>query len=112
MELSTRKIDDVMIIDFQGSLDTSTSGDVQDEFIKFVEDGETKIILNLKNLEYVSSAGLRVILILSKLLQSHQGELRLCSANKIVDEVLKTSGFNSLLQVLDTEANAIASVVS
>ena len=110
MEVTKRNEGDVLVIELNGKLDTSTSGVTQDELVQLVKDGQTKIVLNLKNLDYVSSAGLRVILIMSKLLQSHQGELRLCMANEFVGGVLEKSGFNSLLQILDTEENAIASI--
>jgi anti-anti-sigma factor len=110
MEVTTRQNDGVLIAELTGKLDTSTSGSIQDKLVQCVKDGETKIILNLKGLEYVSSAGLRVILIISKLLQSNQGEFRVCSPNGIVEEVLKISGFNSLLRIFDTEKDAIDSI--
>ena len=110
MEVTTRQKDGVLIAELTGRLDTSTSGSAQDKLVQWVKDGETKIILNLKDLEYVSSAGLRVFLVISKLLQNNKGEFRLCSPNEIVEEVLKISGFNSLLRILDTEQDAIDSI--
>ena len=65
--------------------------------------------MNLDKLDYVSSAGLRVILTLAKLLQSSSGELKICRANANVKEVLETSGFNSLIKMFDDEKSAIAS---
>ena len=65
--------------------------------------------MNLDKLEYVSSAGLRVILTLAKLLQSSNGELKICHANGVVKDVLQTSGFNSLIKIFDDERSAIAS---
>ena len=63
-----------------------------------------KVVLNLDKLDYVSSAGLRVILTLAKLLQSSSGELKICHANASVNEVLQTSGFNSLIKIFDDES--------
>jgi anti-anti-sigma factor len=65
--------------------------------------------LNLAKVDYISSAGLRVILTLAKLLQSSNGEMKICRANGSVNEVLQTSGFNSLIKIVDDEETAIAS---
>ena len=111
MDTCTRKEDDVLIIELKGKLNSNTSTSVQDELVKFVKDGESKLILNLKNLEYMSCAGLRVILIMSKLVHNQQGELRLCMANEIVKCVINISGFDDLLDILDTEQNAIDSMI-
>ena len=110
MEITTQHKSGVLVAELIGKLDTTTSGSAQDKLVQCVKDGETKIILNLKDLDYVSSAGLRVILVTSKLLQSNEGEFRLCSPNDTVEEILKSSGFNSLLQIHDTEQAAIDSI--
>ncbi len=65
-------------------------------------------MLNVKNLEYMSSAGLRVILTAAKLLQASAGEMKICQANGVVKEVLETSGFNSLVNMYDDEKDAVA----
>jgi anti-anti-sigma factor len=107
MQISTRDSYGVMIVDMDGILDTSNSGEVGDELVRLVQDGNKKMLLNLEKLHYVSSAGLRAMLLASKLLQNTKGEMRLCNPNKEVREVLELSGFNSLLRLHDTEADAI-----
>ena len=109
MQISTRESYGVTVVDMEGSLDTSTSGDTGDELVRLVKEGNNKkLLLNLEKLDYVSSAGLRAILVAAKLLQHARGELRLCNPNKVVREVLEVSGFNSLLRLHDTEADALA----
>ena len=108
MKIETRNIYDVLVVDMAGQLDTSTSGDASDQMVKIVQGDSKQIVLNLDGLEYVSSAGLRVILLSAKLLQAGRGELKICHANGIVKDVLETSGFNSLLHIYDTEKDAVA----
>ncbi len=108
MKIETRCVYDVLVVDMAGKLDTHTSGDASDRMIEIVQGGDKQIVLNLDMLEYVSSAGLRVILRASKLLQNSNGEIKICHANGVVEEVLQTSGFNSLLNVYDTEKEAVA----
>ena len=108
MKIETRSVYDVLVVEMAGKLDTQTSGDASDRMIEIVQGDNKQIVLNLDMLEYVSSAGLRVIIRASKLLQSSNGELKICHANGVVEEVLKTSGFNSLLKVYATEKEAVA----
>ena len=67
----------------------------------------SKVVLNLDKMEYVSSAGLRVILTAAKLLKSSAGEMKICNANGVVKEVLETSGFNHIINIYDQENDAI-----
>lgn len=110
MQIDTRQVDDVTVVDMTGRLDTSTSGDAYDQMVGIAKSGVTKVILNLDKMEYVSSAGLRVILTAGKLLKSSMGEMKICHANGVVKEVLETSGFNHIIDIYDEEKDAIAAL--
>ena len=110
MQIDTRLVDGMTVIDMAGRLDTSTSGDAYDEMVAIAKSGVTKVVLNLDKMEYVSSAGLRVILTAAKLLKSSMGEMKICHANGVVKEVLETSGFNHLIDIHDEEKDAIAAL--
>jgi anti-anti-sigma factor len=109
VEIETRQSHDILVVDMAGRLDTSTSGTSYDKMVGIAKSGAKRIILNLDRLEFVSSAGLRVILMMAKLLQSARGEVRICNTSAPVREVLETSGFNSLIRIFDDEKSAIAS---
>ena len=108
MQIVTRQIDGVTVIDMAGRLDTSTSGNAYDEMVEIAQSGVTNVVLNLDKTEYISSAGLRVILMAAKLLKSSKGEMKICHANGVVKEVLETSGFNHIIDLYDDEKGAIA----
>ncbi len=107
MQIDTRLVDDTTVIDMTGRLDTSTSSDAYDEMVRIAKSGVTKVVLNLDKVEYVSSAGLRVILTAAKLLKSSTGEMKICNANGVVKGILKTSGFNHIIDIYDGENDAI-----
>jgi anti-anti-sigma factor len=109
MKITARHHGDILVLDMAGRLEKSTAGNAHDTFVDFAKAKPKKVMLNLDKLEYVSSAGLRVILTLAKLLQSSSGELKICHANGSVKEVLQTSGFNSLIKIIDDEGSAVAS---
>lgn len=107
MEISIRESSGVTVVDMNGSLDTRSLGYASEELNQLVKEGTTKLLLNLEQVNYVSSAGLRAILVAAKLLKTARGEMRLCSPNANVREVLEVSGFNSLLTLHETEADAL-----
>ena len=106
MKVETRMVDDVLVVDLIGRLDSYTSGDAGDRIVHIAQGEHRRVLLNLDKLEFLTSAGLRVILRGAKLLQGNRGELKICNAKREVKEVLETSGFNSLIRMYDTEKEA------
>ncbi len=109
MEITTRRVYEVLVVDMEGRLDSLAAGYGNDEIVRIVKSNDKHILVNLEKLEYISSAGLRVLLMGAKLQQANGGELKLCNANDLVKSVLETSGFNSLISLYPTEADAVKS---
>ena len=108
MQIDIRHVDETMVIDMTGRLDSSTSGGANDEMERIAKSGVSKIVLNLDKMEYISSAGLLVILTAAKLLKSSNGEMKICHANGVVKEVLEISGFDQIIDIYDEEKDVIA----
>ena len=92
------KHEDAMIISLKGRLDTVTSV----EFQKAVAEEEIKeslVIVDAKELEYISSAGLRALLSLKKQLVPEGKGLEIHNLNAVCQEVFKVTGFNNILTV-------------
>lgn len=109
MQLATRKIHEVVVVDLTGSLDSHSAGEIGDQLTAIAQGTGKHVLLNLEKVTYVSSAGLRIILRAAKLLQTAHGEMKLCSAQDTVKDVMQTAGFDSLLKLYDTEQDAFAS---
>ena len=107
MNISTRHVDGVVVVDMDGRLDSQTAGYGNDEMVRIVKDDNKNVLINLEKLEFITSAGLRVLLLAAKLLQTSGGKLKLCAANQFVKDVLETSGFTSLISLHATESEAI-----
>jgi sigma-B regulation protein RsbU (phosphoserine phosphatase) len=108
MEIRTRRLGDVLIADMVGRLDSRTAGPASTELNQIAQGGHGKLVLNVHGLEYVSSAGLRAILVAAKLIQVHGGAMKICDANATVKHVMEVSGMSSLLHLYDTEKDALA----
>ncbi len=107
MQISVKTTNEVKVLVFEGRLDTQTSPDAQQQLTRLIEAGETKILVNFEKLDYISSAGLRVLLVVAKQLKTTDGELRICSLNEVVKEVFDISGFDMILPISASESEAL-----
>lgn len=98
MDLKFNRFDDVLVINISGRVDTSTSGELLD-FIEENKDDESLIILDFKEVNYISSAGLRVLLTTYKDAKKEDKHLKIKNVNETVYEVMSLSGFNEILDI-------------
>ena len=110
MNISTRKNAEILIIDIEGKLDTQTSDQALVELTRCLEHRPVSVLISLALLDFISSAGLRVILRIAKNVRENGAELRISGARGVVKEVLEISGFDSLLDLCEDEAQAIKSL--
>lgn len=86
-----------LTVKLEGRLDTTTSPKLEEE-LKGSVDGVTCLILDFEKLEYVSSAGLRVLLSMQKIM-AKQGEMHIKNVNETVMEVFEITGFADILTI-------------
>ena len=86
-----------LIVAVEGRLDTLTAPDFENE-MKAVLDNVENVTLDFANLEYISSAGLRALLLVRKALYG-KGEVKIINANDLVKEVFEVTGFINVLDV-------------
>jgi anti-sigma B factor antagonist len=110
LEVNVNEINDIVIVKLLGNLDTNTAPDAESEINKKLEEGVQKMVINLEQTNYVSSAGLRIFLATAKKITASGGVLKLCGANDVVQEILDISGFSTILDVKKTEEEALAAL--
>ena len=81
----------------EGRLDTTTSPELE-ELLKASLDGVTELTMDFKDLEYISSAGLRVMLYAQKIM-GQQGEMKVVHVNEGVMEIFEVTGFSDILTI-------------
>lgn len=107
MNVEITEKDQIAILKFSGKLDTNTSPEADTYFKKTLENGHVKILVDFENLDYMSSAGLRVLLGTAKQLQG-KGAVGICSMNNEVKEVLEMTGLADLVfKVFKNEEEAL-----
>jgi anti-sigma B factor antagonist len=97
MEFKETKQGDIMIINVSGRLDSNTSNTLQDRVLQIIDSGERNIVLDFSSLDYISSAGLRVVLLASKKLKVAQGRIALCSMKDYIKEAFDISRLTTLI---------------
>ncbi len=97
MNIDSRKENDTLVLSLEGRLDTSTAPKLE-ACLKEVLDGVTELTLNLKDLEYVSSAGLRVLLGAQKTMKK-QGSMKITGVNETVKEIFDITGFSDIFTI-------------
>ena len=108
MKMEVRDSDDIKILEFEGNLDTNTSSDAEATINEPIDNGSLKLLADFEKLNFISSAGLRVLLATAKKLRGTGGDLRICGLNPTVQEVFDISGFGSILSVCSSESEALS----
>lgn len=99
MEINKAISNQNVIITLKGRLDTMTAPQLNDE-VKGIDFDEVETVtLNLKNLEYISSSGLRVILALYKNLKSKGGNLKIVNVSNTIMELFSMTGMSDYLDI-------------
>ncbi len=108
MEISQEKSGDVVVVAPVGRVDAVTSDELEQTLLDLVAKGEAKLVLELRAVEYISSAGLRVLLRLARKQKERSGRVVLSSLSPAVRQVFELAGFVSLFEMEGSRELAIA----
>jgi len=112
MKISKIMIDDFLIVEIAGIVDSNATGPLCDALVESVSDGWKKLIVNLSGVGHVTHAGVRGLIVAAKLLRNGRGEMRICGANAATEELLRGLGFRHLLKCDPTVEVSMLAMVS
>lgn len=107
MEIGEIKAGQALIVALKGRFDANSAGEVAEKLAGLVEQGQKKLVVDLAEVEYISSAGLRVLLHAAQKMNRLEGQLCLCALNQYVGEVLEISGFSSIFTIAPSRPEAL-----
>ncbi len=110
MQITATKMEHATVVELAGRMDAMTTVEFDRWLSEQMNTDGFQIILNLKELEYISSAGLRSLLAAAKQLKAKNGTLLLCCICGTVEEVFRISGFLSILPAFPNIEDACASL--
>ena len=111
MEITNRMENEILIIAISGRLDAATAPVADETIKKTLGEHTNRLLFDLKDLEYLSSGGLRVILGAAKEMRRREGKVALAGLNKFVYEIFEVSGFQSLIPIKDTVEEGLKELV-
>ena len=106
MEINKVTVNNVDIYEISGRIDANNSKELENFILENIEKGSVKIIADLKNLEYISSAGLRVFLLVVKKI-GKTGFVYLSNLQPQVYQIFDISGFNNIFSIFETREAAL-----
>jgi anti-sigma B factor antagonist len=111
MQLSERRIGDVVIVDVSGKITLSEGGDqaLKDKMGSLVQQGHTKLLLNLGDVSYVDSAGLGEIVQAYATVTKSGGALKLLNVTRRIKDLLSITKLLTVFETFDSEAEAVTS---
>ena len=101
------EIDRKLILRIEGRLDASSSPILEKKIQQMIDELHHYVILDFSQVDYLSSAGLRVLLAATKKLKSNQGDLVLFSLGEDILEIIKMAGFDKILRICSNESDAL-----
>ncbi len=110
MEITKRKEKNAVVVSVKGRMDAVSSAEFEKELDASMADGENIFVIDFGELDYISSAGVRSILIAANKLKAKKGYLSLCALKDLVEEVFEISGFSSIIPIYDSVESALAQI--
>ncbi len=109
MEISLDDVGGVSVVTLKGRLNVTTTAELEKVFSTLLSENKTKVLLDFRQLEYISSAGLRVLLAAAKQFKKVSGQIVLSSLAPSVKQVFEISGFTSIFPIFSTRDEAVKS---
>ncbi len=110
MEINQTNIDNVPIVSVSGRIDGTTYKDLETLLNELIDQNKSEIILDLEEVVYISSVGLRVLLSALKKVRPNKGDVKLVSLQPFVREVFEITGFTKLFSVYPNQREALSGI--
>lgn len=108
MEAQVEEKGDVVVVRVKGRLDAASSPQLEKKVNSIIDSGHFKLLLDFAGVEYLSSAGMRLMLSVSKKLKSLEGKVVACAVSDEVMDVIKMAGFHQVLELYPTEEESLS----
>ena len=110
MQIAEARVDGIVAVAPAGRIDTTTAPLLEQHLIALLTRGERRIVVDFSGVDYISSAGLRVMLLLARRMRDANGRLGLCAMGDPVRQVFQLAGFLPLFVVRDSRDAAVEQI--
>ncbi len=106
IEINIKTVEEIKVVELSGDIDANTAPDVQKQVVPLAEPG-SKILMDMTNVPYMSSAGLRMLLSLYRQTQAKEGKLVLVGLSEELQDTMSVTGFLDLFITAETVESGI-----
>lgn len=110
MDAKISNVENVLVAEIEGRIDGVTAQEFEATVTSNIPEGGTPVVCDLSSVSYVSSAGLRAILVIAKRLSKTEASFSICGLSGSVAEVFRVSGFDKIIKVHGSREDALAEV--
>lgn len=107
LHIELEEIDRKVILRIDGRIDASSAQILDRKVNQLIDEHHSQLVLDFTRVDYLSSAGMRVLLAATKKLKSKKGNLILFSLSEEVSEIINLAGFDKILHICSTEKEAL-----
>lgn len=107
MELTEQKTPQCMIIGINGRLDTTNYSILEKKLMEMIDNQNDRILVECSKMDYVSSSGLRILLMALKKITISKGKFVLCGLQENIREIFEISGFTNIFEIYGTQEEAL-----
>ena len=106
MNVTSSTVDSIIVIEASGSIDSKTAPEFERTAMAAVQ-GQSEVIIDLTNVEFLSSAGLRVLLMIYRQVKAKSGKVVLVGTSEEIQDIMANTGFLSFFSTADTMQEGI-----
>ena len=110
MDVTVKRREGILLVQVIGRIDGSNAGRLEEAVRNALDENDRGVMLDFERLVYMSSAGMRVVLLIAKIVRRQNIKLALCSMAKQIRDVFEISGFGSFLSIYPSPTEALASL--
>lgn len=110
VEIDAKQEGDILVVRMEGRMDAVAAPEAEVKVTGMVEDSGVKLLFDWEGIEYLSSAGIRMLLSVSKKVREKKGKMVLCNVTDNVMDVFKMSGFDHVLTIVPDRAAGMAAL--
>lgn len=107
MEINEITNDQCVIVGITGRLDTTNYSLLENKLMEMIENNQHKILVECSKMDYISSSGLRILLMALKKITQVKGKFVLCSLQENIHEIFEISGFTSIFEIHPNQEAAL-----
>lgn len=107
VQIHTGKEGKAAVVQLRGKVDATSATSVEQALVGAIDQGEKKLVIDCAGLDFISSAGLRSLLLAVKKMKAEGGSIALAALQPHVKEVFDISGFSSLFVIHGSKADAV-----